>query len=94
MPYSNGMTRVTLEIPEDLSTALAGPGQDLSRAVLEASAIEAFRERKLSKARLRRLLGFETGHELDTFLKEHEVWIDYSVEDMHRDLETHRRLGI
>jgi predicted HTH domain antitoxin len=84
---------VTLDLPDELSTALAGSGQDLPRAALEAMALEAYRERKLTLAQLRRLLGFESRYELDGFLKKHKVWLDYTWEDLEQDRETHRRLG-
>ena len=87
--------QLTLDLPDELSAALVASGhQDLSRAALEAIALEAYREHKLSTAQLRRLLGFETRHELDGFLKQHEVWLEYTWEDLERDRETHHRLGL
>jgi len=86
--------QLTLDLPDELSAALAAPGQNLSRAALEAIALEAYRERKLSTAQLRRLLGFETRYDLDGFLKQHEVWLDYAWQDLEQDRETHRRLGL
>ena len=88
------MTQVTLNIPDELSAALTVPGRELSRSVFEALALEAYRERKLSTAQLRRLLGFETRYELDGFLKAHEVWLEYDVEYLERDREAHRSLGL
>ena len=92
--YSGVVPQVTLEIPEELSSALATPGLELSRSVVEALALEAYREHKLSSVQLRRLLGIETRYELDGFLKAHEVWLEYGVEDLERDQATHRRLGL
>ena len=87
--------QLTLDLPDELSAALAASGhQDLSRAALEAIALEAYREHKLSTAQLRRLLGFETRYELDGFLKQHEVWLEYTWEDLEQDRETHLRLGL
>jgi predicted HTH domain antitoxin len=86
--------QLTLELPEELSAALAADGGDLSRAALEAIALEAYRERKISTAQLRRLLGYQTRMEVDGFLKEHGVELEYTVEDIERDRETHRRLGL
>jgi hypothetical protein len=86
--------QLTLDLPDELSAALTAPGQNLSRAALEAIALEAYRERKLSTAQLRRLLGFETRYDLDGFLKQHEVWLDYAWQDLEQDRETHRRLGL
>ncbi len=88
------MAQVAVEIPDELSAALAVPGRDLSRTVFEATALEAYRERKISTAQLRKLLGFETRYELDGFLKERGVWLEYDVEDLARDRETHRKLNL
>jgi len=86
--------QLTLDLPDELTAALAPSGEGLPRAAFEAIALEAYRERKLSTAQLRRLLGFETRYELDGFLKQHEVWLDYSWQDLEQDRETHRRLGL
>ena len=85
--------QLTLDLPDELSAALSASGQDLPRAAFEAIALEAYRERKLTTAQLRRLLGFETRYELDGFLKQHGVWLDYTWQDLEQDRETHRRLG-
>ena len=70
--------QLTLDLPDELSAALAASGPDLPRAAMEDIALEAYRERKLTTAPLRCLLGFESRYELDGFLKRHEVWLDYS----------------
>ena len=88
------MQQLTIELPDELSAALASSGQDLSRAAFEAIALESYRERKLSTAQLRRLLGFQTRMEVDGFLKSHGVELEYTLEDLERDRETHRRLGL
>ena len=88
------MSRVTLDLPDELSAFLAVSGQHLERAAFEAIALEGYRERKLTTAQLRRLLGFESRYELDGFLKQHEVWLDYTWQDLEQDRETHRQLGL
>ena len=80
--------------PDELSAALAAPGQDLSRAAFEALALAAYRERKISAAQLRQLLGYETRMEVDAFLKNHGVELEYTLEDIERDRDTHRQLGL
>lgn len=85
---------VTLDLPDELSSALAASGQDVSRAAVEAIALEAYRERKITTAQLRRVLGFATRYELDGFLKKHEVWLDYTWRDLEQNRESHRRLGL
>ena len=87
------MQRVTISLPDELSAALASPGQDLSRSAFEALALMAYRERKITAAQLRQLLGYETRMQVDAFLKQHGVELEYTHEDLERDRETHRRLG-
>ena len=88
------MPQLTIELPDELSAALASSGQDISRAAFEAIAVEAYRARKISTAQLRRMLGFQTPMQVDGFLKAHGVELEYTLEDLERDRETHRRLGL
>ncbi len=82
---------VTITLPDDLAAALLPPGQEPTRAALEAIALEAYRQRRITGFLLRRLLGIESRYELDGFLKEHEV-CDYTVEDLEHDLATIQKL--
>lgn len=66
---------------------------DLSRWALEALLAEGYRQGKITKPDLRRLLGFETGDRSDSFLKDHSVWIDYTAEDLERERAGLARLG-
>ncbi len=85
--------RVVLEIPDEMAQWFASKGQDLSRAALEALAIEGYRSGSLSPLQTRLLLGFETRYEFDGFLKEHQVWEHaYDLEDLEQDRETMRQL--
>jgi len=82
---------ITVHIPDDLAKRL---GRDLPRRALEALAIEEFKLGHLTKPELRRLLGFETRAILDGFLKAHQVYVNYTSEDLERDREDLRRLGL
>jgi hypothetical protein len=77
--------RVFLDIPDDLGASLTPPGQEPSRAALEAWGLEAYRQRRLSAYQLRTLLGIPSRWDLDAFLKEHRVET-YSVEELEQDL--------
>lgn len=77
--------QITLELPEDIAASLTPSGGDLSRSALEALALEAYRERKLSTGQLRRLLGFQTRSQVHGFLKEHRVFLHYDEEDLEHD---------
>ena len=84
---------LTLEIPDDVATRLSVAGGDLSRRALAALVAEEYRHGRLSKPDLRRLLGLQTSDQIDTFLKAHEVWIDYTFADLERERAGLRRLG-
>jgi hypothetical protein len=82
---------ITIELPEDIAVGLESKWKDLPRAALESLALEAYRSQALTAAQLRRLLGFETGMQVDAFLKEHEIF-DSSASDFELDRETLREL--
>jgi predicted HTH domain antitoxin len=85
--------QVTLEIPDDVAERLTAHGQDVSRAALEALAIEGYRSGSLSPLETRLMLGFETRYEFDVFLKQHNVWEHaYDLDDLEQDRETMRLL--
>jgi hypothetical protein len=84
---------VTLHIPDEVAERLTAAGKDLSRRALEALALEEYKAGRLTEAQLRQLLGFQTRHELDGFLKTHEVWLNYTFEDLERERAALRRLG-
>jgi hypothetical protein len=83
--------QIILELPEDIVQGLKSKWKDLPRIALESLALEAYRSRVLTAAQLRRLLGFETSMQVDTFLKKHEVY-DFTAADFERDRETLRQL--
>jgi Uncharacterised protein family (UPF0175) len=85
---------LTVQIPDDLASRMGASGSDLSRRALEALALEEFKSGHITKPELRRLLGFGTRYRLDGFLKAHEVYEDYTMEDLEQELEDLRRLGI
>jgi hypothetical protein len=71
-PRSDAYTEVTVRIPDDLARRL-GTGGAVERRVLEALALDEFRQGHLDRAELLRLLGFETKEGLDDFLQAHDT---------------------
>lgn len=84
---------LTVHIPDDIAARLNASGDDLSRRALEALLAEEYRLGNLHKPDLRRLLGFETSYEIDGFLKAHNVYEDYTLEDFEREREALKSLG-
>lgn len=85
--------QLTLNIPDDVAERLKSAGGDLSRRALEALAIEEYRNGRLTKPELRRVLGFGSRDALDGFLKSHGVFESYSLDDLARERHDLRRLG-
>ena len=85
---------LTVQIPDDLASRMGTSGGDLSRRALESLALEEFKSGRITKPELRRLLGFESRYLLDGFLKAHDVYEDYTMQDLEQELEGLRRLGV
>jgi len=84
---------LTLHIPDDVARRLSAAGSDLSRRALEAFTLEEHKAGRLTEAQLQQVLGFETRDKLDGFLKAHEVWLNFTREDLERERAALRRLG-
>jgi hypothetical protein len=84
---------VTVHIPDDIADRLSADGGDLSRLALEGLALEEYKNERITKAELRRLLGFGTRYRLDGFLKAHNVFEKYTMADFEQEREDLRRLG-
>lgn len=85
--------QVTVDIPDDVAERLKAAGGDLSRRALEALALEEYKRGQLTKPELRLLLGFSTRDALDGFLKAHDVFEPYSLDDLARERHDLERLG-
>jgi hypothetical protein len=85
---------VTVQIPDDIANRINAAGGDLSRRALEALVAEEYRQGHLNKPDLRRVLGFETGYEIDGFLKAHNVFDEYTMEDFERERQALKELGL
>ena len=88
--YTSRM-EIMLQLPEDVAQHLAAQWRDLPRAALESLALEGYRSGALTQSQLRRMLGFQTRMEVDGFLKEHGVHLEYTLEDLDREAESSRR---
>src|SRR5271165_6374834 len=79
---------VIIHIPKGIEEHLeAAFGRDLARAAREALAIEGYRTEKLSLGQVAELLDL-SATEADEFLKERQVPLLYSLEDLERDRES------
>jgi len=76
----------TLNLPEDVARELTARGEDPARAALEALAVEGYRSRTLTEEQVRRMLDFDTSLQVHAFLKKHNIYLNYAIEDFKEDL--------
>ena len=79
---------VQLQIPDDVARITQSDQPDLSRAAVEALALEGYRSERLSETQVRRLLGLRTRMQVHAFLKAHNVYLNYSIDELEHDLES------
>jgi hypothetical protein len=85
--------QITLELPDDVAQGLEAQVKNLPRALLESFALEGYRSGKLTEEQVRKILGYGTRMQVDGFLKEHGVYLDYTLEDLDRETETSREFS-
>jgi len=84
--------QITVELPDDMARQMIPAGRDPARTALEDMAVEAYRAHRLTEHQLATLLGMDR-YTLDGFLKGREVWLEYSMDDLRKELEVQRKLG-
>lgn len=77
---------VAINIPDDVARQLAANAGGVSRAVLEAVAIEAYRSGKITPAQVQQMLGLDSRWETDALLRRAEAYNDYTMDDLERDI--------
>jgi len=77
---------IAIDIPDDIGRLLAAQAGGVSRAVLEAVAIEAYRSGSITPAQVQQMLGLRSRWETESFLKRAEAFHDYTAEDLERDI--------
>ena len=82
---------VTFQIPDEVAGSVMNTG-DLSRRALEAFALEELRAGRITEVELRKMLGLAR-IELDGFLKAHDIYPDYTIEDFERERQALKELG-
>lgn len=81
----------TIESPDDAGLHRESEGG--SRRTLEAQLADGYRAGRLTKPDLRRLLGFETGEQIDSFLKSYGVYEPYTIEELELEISGVERRG-
>jgi predicted HTH domain antitoxin len=86
------MTRIAVELPEDIAKRLESAWRDVSRGTLEAIALEAYRDGTLSREQVGRVLGLAFWA-TEAFLKERQAYLAYDERDLDDDLRDLDQLG-
>jgi predicted HTH domain antitoxin len=77
---------VAIQIPDEVGRALMARGADVTRAVLEAVAIEAYRSGAITPAQVQEMLELRSRWETESFLHRAEAYHDYTTDDLDRDI--------
>jgi hypothetical protein len=77
---------LSLEIADEIARTL-GSQSELARRAMEAFVLEEVRAGRLTRHRVRRVLGFASGKEADEFLKAHGSYKECPDLEFEQDLE-------
>jgi hypothetical protein len=80
--------QVHFDVPEYIARQFAAEPGGVTRAALEALALEGVRAGKVTAYQARQMLGIPSRYEMDGFLKAHGILLPASLEDVVRDSET------
>jgi len=77
---------VAIEIPDDIGQLLAAQEGGVSRAVLEAVAIEAYRSGAITPGQVQQMLELRSRWQTESFLLRADAYHDYTMDDLERDI--------
>jgi len=77
---------VAIDIPDEVARQLQARSGEVSRAVLEAVAIQAYRDGLITPAQVQQMLGLGSRWETEALLHRAEAYHDYTMDDLERDL--------
>jgi hypothetical protein len=79
---------VSLNVPDMLLPSLGTEPADISRAIAEGFAVEAYRSGTLSVAEIAEFLGLESRWAAEEFLSQHSAWPDPTESEIIADLDS------
>ena len=82
---------IAINIPDDIGHILAAQVGGVSRAVLEAVAIEAYRSGTITPAQVQQMLELRSRWETESFLRRAEAFHDYTMDDLEQDIAAIRQ---
>lgn len=77
---------VAIEIPDDVARQLKARSGEVSKAVLEAVAVEAYRSGTITAAQVQQMLGLPSRWDVESLLRRAEAYHDYSMADLEHDI--------
>lgn len=78
------MTRIAVELPDEIAKRLESAWRDVSRGALEAVALEGYRDGVLTRDEIGKLLGLSLW-ETEAFLKQRQAYLQYTEKDLDHD---------
>lgn len=84
--------KIFIDVPDEVASQIADAGQDLSRAALEALAVDAYRMHRITGHQLLRVLDVHSRYDLDDVLRRDGVPHESTIDDFEREGETSARL--
>lgn len=77
---------IVIEIPDEVARQIEARSGELSRAVMEAIAVEAYRSGAITPAQVQQMLGLPSRWESEALLRRAEAYHDYTMDDLERDI--------
>jgi len=78
------VTRIAVDVPDEIANRLETAWRDVSRGALEAVALEGYRDGTLSRDQVGQLLGLSLW-ETEAFLKQRQAYLQYTKDDLALD---------
>ncbi len=83
---------ITINLPDSIVHHISADADDIRDKLLESFAVEGYRSGSLTSYEVGKLLGLETRMQVDEFLKRHELFLEYSEEELEEQRQAIRQV--
>jgi heme-degrading monooxygenase HmoA len=87
------MTRIAVDLPDEIAKRLQAAWRNVPRGALEAVALEGYRDGTLTRDEVGDVLGLSFW-ETEAFLKNRQAYLAYAEEDLEQDRSDLGRAGL
>lgn len=85
------MVKILVSLPDKLAKLLGNKEEIVQQRLVEDAVAEAYRKGSLTRGEVGRFLKHNSWHQTEQFFVDHQIILDYNVDDIKHDIRVAKR---